>query len=93
MNKRSVALLWPFWIAPFAALLVVKLSGPTYTDAPNQGAMVLRFLGLIAWFFIASIGTGITLLTIKSKHKIEVTASVCAALASFFVFYAISTRL
>jgi hypothetical protein len=73
-----------------AALVTVAVSGPTYTEAQNQGAMVVRFFGLVAWFFIAVIGSIITLLAIKPKGGREYLTSGCASLASAFLFYAIS---
>lgn len=93
MKKRSLILFWPLWLAPLAALLVAELSGPTYTDAPNQSAMIIRGFGLIFWFFIALPGCLFTLLSVKPKEKIEWVGAACAAVASVFVFFVISSSM
>jgi len=80
-------------LAPLAALIAVTVSGPTYTDAPNQGAMVVRFLALVIWFFVVSIGSIVTLLSTKQKRGAEYILFGCAALSSLFLFYAISTSM
>ena len=90
MQKRGIILLWPLWLAPLAAILAVKLSGPTYTEAPNQDAMVIRFLALFVWFFIATIGAAVTLLSMKPKSKMEYLESGCSVIASLFIFFVIS---
>lgn len=91
--KRSLFLLWPLWLAPFAALLAVKLAGPGYTDAPNQAAMVIRLLGIVAWFLIVSIGTVITLVSIKQKKRTDYLVCGFAAIASCLLYLAISTSM
>lgn len=48
-QKIGVMAFAPIWIAPIYSFLVVAMSGPTYTGAPEQGAMVVRFLGCIAF--------------------------------------------
>lgn len=69
MKKRGLILIWPILTAPLASVATVLLSGPTYTTAPNQGAMVIRFLGMIAWFIIASVGCLLTPLVINAKNS------------------------
>jgi hypothetical protein len=90
MKKRGFILTWPLWAAPVASTATIWLSGPTYTTAPNQGAMVVRFLGLISWLAIAAIGCLLTPLVMKAKNKEEWVTSITAGIGSVFLFYAIS---
>ena len=39
----------PLLVAPVSAWLVTRLSGPEYTTAVNQGALVVRFLWIIVF--------------------------------------------
>jgi len=43
----------PIWGAIISAPIAAKISGPTFTMAPNQFAMVIRFLCLIAFVFLS----------------------------------------
>lgn len=91
MKKRGLILIWPLCAAPIAAMLTIWLSGPTYTTAPNQGAMVIRFLGLIAWLVIAGLGCLLVPLTMKTKKTEEWITSIGSGIGSVVIFYAIST--
>jgi uncharacterized membrane protein YqiK len=93
MKKRGFILIWPLLVAPIAAIVTVWLSGPTYTTAPNQGAMVVRFLGLVTWLAFSCLGCLLTPLIMKTKNKEEWIVSIGAGAASIFVFYAISTEM
>jgi hypothetical protein len=90
-SSANIILIWPLLVAPIAALVTVALSGPTYTTAPNQGAMVVRFLGLLVWLAIGGIGSLMTPLLLKSPTKSDWIAVLSAGLGSTLLFYLICT--
>jgi len=53
--------------------------------------MVVRFLVMLAWLFIACLGGLLTPIAMKSKEKGEWITALSAVVGSIFVFYAIST--
>lgn len=80
-TKRSAGGLWYFLLIPISFLYTVgarELAGPGYTNAPNQGAMVVFFLASLAWPFVAMI----VLAVIRSVGNVHgVPATVCCLLA------------
>jgi hypothetical protein len=84
--------MWPLLVAPIMAFATISLSGPTYTTDPNQNAMVVRLLGLLAWTVIAAAGSIATLRLLKSTTKEERRGVLAAGIASVVVFYFIGTK-
>lgn len=93
MQKRHLLLLWPLLVAPILAWVTITLSGPAYTTAPNQNAMVIRFFGLLIWLVLAGIGLFVTKLLVKSLTKDEWIAFLSADLSSVLLFYLIISGL
>lgn len=87
MKKSGVALIWPILVAPLAALATLWLSGATYTDAPDQGAMLVRFLALLLWIGVAFLGSVLTPLIVKTKLKRDWLLCLLAGLGSVAIFY------
>jgi hypothetical protein len=66
------------WGAVIFAPLVCIISGPTYTNAPNQGAMVLRFLWFVAFlvFSILAVKRATNVCEPQDKKRIEILGAV-----------------
>jgi len=92
-KTRTLVLLWPLLIAPMAGISSTVISGPTYTTAANQDAMLVRGLALIAWICVTSIGVITTLVALKCRKTSEWMIALSAFLGGIFVFYAINAEL
>jgi hypothetical protein len=92
-KKRTLVLLWPLLIAPIAGISSTVISGPTYTTAANQDAIVVRGIALITWICFTSIGLLVTLFTLKNKTKREWMVAFSAFFGAIFIFYAINTEM
>lgn len=88
MNKR-VFLLWPLVLAPFAALATLWVSGSTFTTAPDQGAMLVRFLALMLWLVVSCVGGIVTAVILKAKKPMDWGVLLLAVIGSVLVFYTI----
>lgn len=87
MKKRDALLLWPLPLAPVLALVTIKVSGPTYTTAVEQGAIVTRFFAMVFWTLGCLVGMGITLLLMPKVKTDELITGLLSALFSAGIFY------
>ncbi len=93
MKLKSLLLVWPLPVSPFAAVATAWLAGPVYTTAPNQDSMLIRFLGSAAWVLVALTSAGVMPVVLKMKTAGAWVISSSASLGSVALFNSILNRM
>lgn len=88
MKRRTLLLVWPLFLAPVLGLASAHATGPVFTDAVNQGAIVMRFFAFVLWSLGSLTAMGVILLCLRKVTSDEVLLGALCALVSIGIFYA-----
>lgn len=77
----------PAFISIVGTSVTIWVSGPTYTTAPNQNAMVIRLIGMLA--ISLAIGASLVALCPGVKNRVvpKLAVTACGLLTWIFLIY------